>query len=88
MYFAGSTVALIAPVYTWLGNMIEPRVLGLPWSLTYVLLVVLANSFVLAVLYVGRWVDDAESPAPAVSLGPDAGPPELSAGGVGGVGQP
>lgn len=56
-YFALSALALVAPVYTTLGNHIEPRVLGLPWSLVYVLAVVLANAAVLAVLYVGRWVD-------------------------------
>jgi hypothetical protein len=56
-YFALSTVALVAPVYTALGNAIEPRVLGIPWSLAYVLGVVLLNATVLAVLYAGRWVD-------------------------------
>lgn len=61
VYFALSTVALVAPVYTWLGNAIEPRVLGLPWSLVYVLAVVIANSIVLAALYLGRWIDDAEA---------------------------
>lgn len=63
-YFALSTVALVAPVYSWLGNAVEPRVLGLPWSLVYVLGVVLANATVLAVLYAGRWVDaDEDGPA-------------------------
>jgi hypothetical protein len=60
VWFAISTALLVAPLYTWLGNAIEPRVLGLPWSLVYVLGVVLLNSAVLAVLYVGRWVDHAE----------------------------
>lgn len=57
VYFALSTVALVAPVYTTFGNAIEPRVLGFPWSLAYVLGVVLLNATVLAVLYAGRWVD-------------------------------
>lgn len=57
-YFALSTAALVAPVYTWLGNTIEPRVLGLPWSLVWVLGVVLANATVLALLYRGRWVGE------------------------------
>lgn len=57
VYFALSTVALVAPVYTAFGNAIEPRVLGFPWSLAYVLGVVLLNATVLAVLYAGRWVD-------------------------------
>jgi hypothetical protein len=60
VWFAISTALLVAPLYTWLGNAIEPRVLRLPWSLVYVLGVVLLNSAVLAVLYVGRWVDHAE----------------------------
>jgi hypothetical protein len=59
-WFVLSTVALVAPVYTAIGNSIEPRVLGLPWSLVYVLLVVLVNTGVLAWLYVGRKVDAAE----------------------------
>jgi hypothetical protein len=59
-WFVVSTVALVAPVYTVLGNRIEPRVLGLPWSLVYVLLVVTVNTGVLAWLYLGRKVDAAE----------------------------
>lgn len=58
LYFACSTVFLVAPVYTALGNHIEPRVFGLPWSLVYVLAVVLANATVLAVLHAARLVDD------------------------------
>ena len=50
-YFLASTVLLTAPVFTWLGNSIEPRVMGLPWSLTYVLGVIAANFIVLLVLY-------------------------------------
>lgn len=60
VWFAISTALLVAPVYTSLGNAIEPRVLGLPWSLVYILGVILVNSSVLAVLYVGRWIDHAE----------------------------
>jgi len=60
VWFALSTALLVAPLYTWLGNSIEPRVLGLPWSLAYVLGIVLVNSCVLAMLYVGRWIDHAE----------------------------
>ena len=63
-WFVLSTVALVAPVYTAVGNSIEPRVLGLPWSLVYVLLVVVANTAVLAWLYVGRKVDSAEHEDP------------------------
>jgi hypothetical protein len=59
-WFVLSTVFLVAPVYTAIGNAIEPRVLGVPWSLVYVLLVVVANTGVLTLLYVGRKVDSAE----------------------------
>ena len=59
-YFMLSTVFLIAPVYTVLGNRVEPRVLGLPWSLVYVLAVVAANFIVLAILYRLRPADDDE----------------------------
>jgi len=59
-WFVVSTVLLVAPVYTAIGNHIEPRVLGLPWSLVYVLLAVLVNTGVLAWLYIGRKVDAAE----------------------------
>jgi hypothetical protein len=59
-YFALSTIALVAPVYPALGNRIEPRVLGLPWSLVWVLLVVTANCGVLTWLYVRRSIDHAE----------------------------
>lgn len=51
LYFGGSIVALTSPVFGWLGNHIEPRVLGLPWSLVYVLLIVAANFGVLVFLY-------------------------------------
>ena len=59
-YFAVSTLVLIAPVYTAVGNRVEPRVLGLPFSLVYVLAVIAANVGVLAFLYRARWVDDDE----------------------------
>lgn len=50
-YFVASTAALVAPVFTRLGNHIEPRVAGLPWSLVYVLGVIAANLAVLAWMY-------------------------------------
>lgn len=56
-YFIVSTAALVAPVYPALGNHIEPRVFGLPWSLVYVLGVIAANFAVLLWMYrrgVGR----------------------------------
>lgn len=42
--------ALTWPGYAWLGNSIEPRVLGLPFSLIWVVLWVLA-SFVATLLH-------------------------------------
>ena len=59
-WFVVSTIALVAPVYTAIGNSIEPRVLGLPWSLVYVLVVVAVTTGVLAWLYIARKVDSAE----------------------------
>lgn len=61
-WFVLSTVLLVAPVYSVLGNRVEPRVLGLPWSLVYVLLVLAANFAVLAGLYRARVIDHAELP--------------------------
>ncbi len=57
VYFGVSTVLLVAPAYLWLGNHIDPRVFGLPWSLVYVLGVIAANLGVLIWMYragVGR----------------------------------
>ncbi|MFO0637028.1 MAG: hypothetical protein U0168_29710 [Nannocystaceae bacterium] len=59
-FFVLSTAMLITPVFPWLGNHIEPRVLGLPWSLVYVLGVVAIDCLALAGLYVLRAVDHAE----------------------------
>lgn len=59
-WFLLSTLALVWPVYPWLGNHVEPRVLGLPWSLVYVLLVIAANFGALALLYRFHVVDDRE----------------------------
>ncbi len=60
-WFLLSTALLVAPIYTWLGNSIEPRVFGQPWSLVWVLGVIAINTLVLAVAYHRRWVDDAET---------------------------
>ena len=59
-YFGFSIVLLTGPVYGWLGNRVEPRVFGLPFSLVYVLLVIAANFGVLALLYRSRVIDHAE----------------------------
>jgi TRAP-type C4-dicarboxylate transport system permease small subunit len=59
-YFFFSTIMLIGPVYGWLGNRVAPRVLGLPFSLVYVLLIITANFLALALLYRSRAIDHAE----------------------------
>lgn len=62
-YFVASTAALVWPLYPALGDAIEPRVLGLPWSLVYVLLVIAANAAVLIALYTARaYSDEPEEP--------------------------
>ncbi|HFE46146.1 MAG TPA: hypothetical protein ENJ18_11745 [Nannocystis exedens] len=60
-YFVLATALLVWPIFPALGNRIEPRVLGLPFSLVYVLAVIVANTLVLAALYGARVIDtDAE----------------------------
>jgi len=56
-YFTAVTLALIWPIYPWLGNHIEPRVMGLPWSLFYVLAWIVANTGALFLLYRTEPVD-------------------------------
>ena len=60
MYFALATAALVWPIYPAFGNHIEPRVLGLPWSLVWVLIVITCNFAVLALLFRLRVIDDRE----------------------------
>lgn len=60
LFFVASTAALVWPIYPRLGDHVEPRVLGLPWSLVYVLAVILINTVVLTALYLARAVDSAE----------------------------
>ena len=60
-YFIVALLSLIWPIFPALGNAVHPRVLGLPWSLVYVLGVVACNALVLGVLYV-TGVVDAEEP--------------------------
>lgn len=58
---AGYFLVLIAlsiwPFYPAWGNHLEPRVLGLPWSIVYVLLIVLASFAGLVAFYLLRVVD-------------------------------
>lgn len=60
LYFALATAALVWPVYPWLGNRIEPRVLGLPFSLVWILVIITSNFCVLVLLYRLRLIDDLE----------------------------
>jgi hypothetical protein len=60
LYFALATASLVWPIYPWLGNHIEPRVFGLPWSLAWVLIVIVCNFVVLALLFRLRVIDDRE----------------------------
>lgn len=63
-WFVASTLLLVGPAFEVLGNRVHPRVLGLPWSLCYVLLVLAANFAVLAILYRLRLIDHAELDEP------------------------
>jgi predicted PurR-regulated permease PerM len=60
LYFAVATAALVWPLYPWLGNRIEPRVWGLPFSLIWILVIITSNFCVLVLLYRLRLIDDLE----------------------------
>lgn len=64
-WFVLSAALLVWPLYPALGNSIEPRVAGLPWSLVYVLAVVVANAVVLAALHAAHVLGDREVDAEA-----------------------
>ncbi len=79
LFFVVSTAFLVWPLYPWLGDSIEPRVLGVPWSLVYVLVVIVVNAAVLTGLYMARVIDSGEGPedgasGPADGAGADVGP--------------
>ncbi|MBK8262927.1 MAG: hypothetical protein IPK80_16515 [Nannocystis sp.] len=59
-WFLASAALLVWPLFPWLGDAIEPRVLGWPRSLVYVIAVIVANSIALALLYARRVIDDEE----------------------------
>jgi hypothetical protein len=65
LYFVLATALLIWPIYPWLGNRIEPRLWGLPFSLVWVLGVITANFVILLVLYRLRLIDDHEEDDPS-----------------------
>lgn len=60
LYFALASACLVSPIYPWLGNRVEPRVFGLPFSLSSILAVILANFVVLNVLYRLELIDARE----------------------------
>lgn len=60
LYFVASMAALVWPLYPLLGDHIEPRVFGVPWSLAYVVVVILCNFVVLVALYLTRAIDATE----------------------------
>ncbi len=60
LYFALATATLVWPIYPWLGNHVAPRVLGLPFSLVWVLTVIICNFGVLVLLYRLRLIDGGE----------------------------
>ncbi len=60
LFFVATTALLVWPLYPWLGNTIEPRVFGVPWSLMYVLGVILLDAAALTALYLLRVVDAEE----------------------------
>lgn len=62
LFFIATTALVVWPLYPWLGNAIEPRVLGLPWSLSYVIGVILIDAAALTALYLLRVVDAEEDP--------------------------
>lgn len=60
LYFALSVASLVWPIYPAVANRIEPRLLGLPFSLVWILAVIASNFVVLALLYRAGVIDDME----------------------------
>jgi hypothetical protein len=60
LWFLLATATLVWPIYPAYFDRIEPRVLGLPFSLAWILIVIVANFAVLLLLYALRLVDDRE----------------------------
>ena len=57
IYFVIATLALIHPIFTYVGNRIEPTVIGLPFCMVYVLAWIGLNSFVLTWMYRSRLLE-------------------------------
>lgn len=60
IWFVFATATLVWPIYPRYFDRIEPRVLGLPFSLAWILIVIVANFVAVALLYALRLVDDRE----------------------------
>ena len=60
LFYGLATAALVWPIYPALGNRVEPRLLGLPFSLTYVMAILVLSTVVLAALYRAGVVDCGE----------------------------
>ncbi len=60
LFFIAMTALLVWPLYPWLGNSIEPRVFGLPWSLVYLIGIIVIDAAALTALYLLRIVDAEE----------------------------
>ncbi|MFV8750080.1 hypothetical protein ACNOYE_05990 [Nannocystaceae bacterium ST9] len=59
-WFALATATLVWPIYPRYFDSIEPRILGLPFSLAWILIVIIANFLAVALLYALHLVDDRE----------------------------
>ncbi|MCX4245372.1 hypothetical protein [Paraliomyxa miuraensis] len=77
LWFLLTTALLVWPIFPWLGNHVHPRVLGLPWSLVWVLGVIALNFGALLLLYRLRVIDDREHDevAEAADVPPPGEPP-------------
>lgn len=60
IWFVLATATLVWPIFPRWFDRIEPRVAGLPFSLVWILIVIVANFCVVALLYRLRLVDDRE----------------------------
>lgn len=61
IWFVLATATLVWPIYPAWFDRIEPRIAGLPFSLAWILIIIVANFGVVALLYRLRLVDDREA---------------------------
>ncbi len=60
IWFLLATSTLVWPIYPRYFDRIEPRIAGLPFSLSWILIIIVANFAVVGLLYRLRLVDDLE----------------------------